>query len=139
MEMIEQRKRNGGQGGFTLIELLVVIAILAILAGVAVFAVGNLTTDADVNACKLEEDTFDNAVEAYKAQNAVYPTGDAEWIQSAGADADTAGLKDTPKYFSIEYAVPVDSAVAPTLSAYTDGGANPAPDGKRPAPADCIA
>ncbi len=28
MNMIEQRKRNRGQGGFTLIELLVVIAIL---------------------------------------------------------------------------------------------------------------
>jgi prepilin-type N-terminal cleavage/methylation domain-containing protein len=58
MKMIEERRRNRGQGGFTLIELLVVIAILAILAGVAVFAVNGLTDNADENACSLEKETF---------------------------------------------------------------------------------
>jgi prepilin-type N-terminal cleavage/methylation domain-containing protein len=67
MEMIEQRKRNRGQGGFTLIELLVVIAILAVLAGVAVFAVNGLGDDAGESACKIEEDTIRTAVEAAKA------------------------------------------------------------------------
>jgi prepilin-type N-terminal cleavage/methylation domain-containing protein len=70
MEMIEQRKRNRGQGGFTLIELLVVIAILAILAGVAVFAVGNLTGDAGQAACKTEYDTVQTAIAAAKASAA---------------------------------------------------------------------
>lgn len=69
MEMIEQRKRNRGQGGFTLIELLVVIAILAILAGVAVFAVNGLTTDADANACELEKDVIKTAQQASLADD----------------------------------------------------------------------
>lgn len=60
MNMIEKRKAMAGQGGFT-IELLVVVAILAILAGVAVFAVSNLTADADNNACKVEKDTIKTA------------------------------------------------------------------------------
>lgn len=67
MNKIDKRKRNMGQGGFTLIELLVVVAILAILAGVAVFAVGNLTDDADKNACKVEKDTVKTAIAAADA------------------------------------------------------------------------
>ncbi len=63
-EMIESRKSSRGQGGFTLIELLVVIAILAVLAGVAVFAVNGLSSDADLNACKVEKSTMLTANQA---------------------------------------------------------------------------
>ncbi|UDY37960.1 type II secretion system protein [Dermatobacter hominis] len=88
MNMIEKRKRSMGQGGFTLIELLVVVAILAILAGVAVFAVGNLTDDADTNACKVEKDTIKTAIQAAKAT-------------SDSADTYADYLDGTPKYFTV--------------------------------------
>ncbi len=88
MNMIEKRKRSMGQGGFTLIELLVVVAILAILAGVAVFAVGNLTKDADTNACKVEKDTIKTAIAAAKAT-------------SSTTDTYTNYLDGTPKYWSV--------------------------------------
>lgn len=70
MTFIEKRMENRGQGGFTLIELLVVIAILAILGGVAVFAVNGLTTNADVNACKVEKDTMKTAQQAAASTSA---------------------------------------------------------------------
>jgi prepilin-type N-terminal cleavage/methylation domain-containing protein len=102
MNIIENRKRSMGQGGFTLIELLVVIAILAILAGVAVFAVGNLTTDADASACKVERDTVKTALAAANATSdttdtwATYIDGGAAntkyFTVTAGAVATKAGV-----------------------------------------------
>ena len=98
MNMIEKRKAMAGQGGFTLIELLVVVAILAILAGVAVFAVSNLTADADTNACKVEADTIKTAWAAARATSST---------------TDTLGtfLDGTPKYFTIG-----GTAAAPTAT-----------------------
>jgi prepilin-type N-terminal cleavage/methylation domain-containing protein len=67
MNMIQKRQQMKGQSGFTLIELLVAIAILGVLAGVAVFAVGNLTTDSKVSACKTEGETLSTAGSAAAA------------------------------------------------------------------------
>lgn len=96
MNMIEKRKRSMGQGGFTLIELLVVVAILAILAGVAVFAVGNLTDDADSNACKVEKDTIKTAIAAADATSDSSDTWD-DYIDG-GATA--------TKYFTVTAGAP---------------------------------
>jgi prepilin-type N-terminal cleavage/methylation domain-containing protein len=73
MNMIEKRKAMAGQGGFTLVELLVVVAILGILAGVAVFAVGNLTSDANANACRIEVRSVKTAVAAFRADSVNNP------------------------------------------------------------------
>jgi prepilin-type N-terminal cleavage/methylation domain-containing protein len=74
MNMIQKRQQMRGQSGFTLIELLVAIAILGILAGVAVFAVGRLTDNADTAACTTEKKTVETAIDASKAVDGTYPT-----------------------------------------------------------------
>jgi prepilin-type N-terminal cleavage/methylation domain-containing protein len=69
MKAFEKRRQMAGQQGFTLIELLIVIAILGILAAVVVFAVGNVTDNADEKACDIEYRTIKTAVQAYKAND----------------------------------------------------------------------
>ena len=101
--MIESRKAMRGQGGFTLIELLVVVAILAILAGVAVFAVSNLTEDADTNACKVERDTINTAAAAADAT-------------SSSTDTTGTYLDGEPKYFTTN-----DTGIAGTTSDHPGG------------------
>lgn len=64
---IQKDEKNVVEAGFTLVELLIVIVIMGILAGIVVFAVGNLTGNAQTNACKTEKSTLETAVEAYKA------------------------------------------------------------------------
>jgi len=60
--------------GFTLVELVIVVAILGILAGIVVFAVGNLTANAQSNACATEKSTIGTALESFKAQTGAYPS-----------------------------------------------------------------
>ncbi len=118
--MIEQRKRNRGQGGFTLIELLVVIAILAILGGVAVFAVGNLTENAAKDACNLERDTLVTADAAAVAKG----TGNTPSDYLTGSSVTVSGGTITGKYW--------------TLADTDGGGGTPAAiSATNPAPGDC--
>ena len=69
----QRREETGGEGGFTLIELLIVIVILGILAAIVVFAVQNLSGTSAQSACNSDYKTVETAVEAYKANNGVYP------------------------------------------------------------------
>ncbi|MGI9576932.1 MAG: type II secretion system protein [Microthrixaceae bacterium] len=108
MEMIEQRKRNRSQGGFTLVELLVVIAILAVLGGVAVFAVGNLGSEAGTSACEVERDTVITAANAA--------------IAADGNDSTWATYVDgTPKYWSY---TPTGTATAADPSFVSPAGSS---------------
>ena len=87
--------KNIIEQGFTLVELLIVIVILGILAGIVVFTVGNLTSNAKTNASATEKSTISTALEAYKAQNATYPTNMSTLV-SAGS------LKTTPADYTID-------------------------------------
>src|SRR5438093_3218134 len=71
--MQKQLERARSQAGFTLIELMIVIVILGVLAGIVIFAVGGITDNGDVAACKSDVKTLSVAVEAYKAKNGGYP------------------------------------------------------------------
>ena len=83
--------------GFTLIELLIVIVILGILATVVVFAVGGITDKGKKSSCKADYKTIEVGLEAYNAQNGVYP--------AAGVDSDLtlspAFLRNESKAYNV--------------------------------------
>jgi general secretion pathway protein G len=87
MKAFEKRRRMAGQQGFTLIELLIVIAILGILAAVVVFAVGNVTENAEDSACEIEIRSIKTAIQAVRADTGAYPADLAslspEWLEEA--------------------------------------------------------
>ena len=72
MNRMVQRARDE-ESGFTLIELMIVIVILGVLAGIVIFAVGGITDNGNVAACKSDVKTVSVAVEAYKAKNGSFP------------------------------------------------------------------
>ncbi len=68
---IKQRRAAGetDSSGFTLIELLIVIVVLGILAGVVVFALGGVTGQSAVAACKADGTTVETAIAAFQTDN----------------------------------------------------------------------
>jgi general secretion pathway protein G len=68
---IMARKAAGemDEAGFTLIELLIVIVVLGILAGVVVFALGGVTGQSAVAACKADGATVSTALAAFNTDN----------------------------------------------------------------------
>jgi general secretion pathway protein G len=120
--MWEKMKEKRNEGGFTLIELLIVIIILAILAAIVVFAVGTSGTNARQAACNSDAKSVETAVEAYKAQNATYPTtpaqltsGSSSWLRSWPSSANS-------------YTITLDPSTAGTVDvngSNYDGATNP--------------
>jgi len=65
--MLARLRTMKNDDGFTLIELLIVIVILGILAAVVVFAVGGVTNNGTLAACKADVTSVTTAAEAYLA------------------------------------------------------------------------
>jgi prepilin-type N-terminal cleavage/methylation domain-containing protein len=68
---IMARKAAGemDETGFTLIELLIVIVVLGILAGVVIFALGGVTGQSAIAACKADGATASTALAAFNTDN----------------------------------------------------------------------
>jgi type II secretion system protein G len=79
-EMIRSLRRE--DRGFTLIELLVVIAILGVLAAIALPLVAQRIEEARQSANEANLRLLQGAVELYKLDTNVYPTGAAAGAQS---------------------------------------------------------
>jgi prepilin-type N-terminal cleavage/methylation domain-containing protein len=69
VEIQRQKAAGEREDGFTLIELLIVIVVLGILAAVVVFALGGVTGQSAVAACKSDAKTVETAVAAFQADN----------------------------------------------------------------------
>jgi general secretion pathway protein G len=80
-----QRARD--EAGFTLIELMIVIVILGVLAGIVIFAVGGITDNGNVAACKSDVKTVAVAIEAFRAKHGNYP----QYLDNTAAPASGAG------------------------------------------------
>ncbi len=63
------------EDGLTLIELLIAMVVLGVLSGVVIVAMGNLTPESLVAACKADYATAQEAVDAYRVQMGGYPGG----------------------------------------------------------------
>jgi general secretion pathway protein G len=100
--MLARLRKLQGDEGFTLIELLIVIVILGILAAVVVFAVGGITNNGTLSACKSDKTSVATAAEAYFAQNAVNPPNMAALVPGFLHSAPTAnGITLTPGTTSV--------------------------------------
>lgn len=108
------RCARGSEGGFTLIELLVVIAIIATLAAVVAPAIFRNVGDAKVNAAKSQVEIFALALDSYRIDNDLYPSGD----QNLGALRTLPTTGDAPRNWRGPYlrkAVPLDPWGRPYL------------------------
>ena len=93
---IKQRRAAGetDNSGFTLIELLIVIVVLGILAGVVVFALGGVTGQSAVAACKADGTTVETAIAAFQTDNPgvqLLTTGDLTSAATEATDGITGG------------------------------------------------
>lgn len=67
-------KHRPGQGGFTMIEMLVVIAVLAVLATLALIGLGAMKGNANREACRVDVDTYQAAVDIRNVYGGSIPT-----------------------------------------------------------------
>ena len=100
--MLARLRTMRNDEGFTLIELLIVIVILGILAAVVVFAVGGVTNNGTLAACKADVTSVTTAAEAYLAQNGQNPPNIAALVPGFLHSVPTAnGLTLTPNSTSV--------------------------------------
>ena len=82
------------QKGFTLVELVIVIVIIGILAAIAIPKFADLSTSAQVAACRQNQEACESAMTIYYTRSAIDPTsvglaaGDPAQYPAAGSEGD---------------------------------------------------
>ncbi len=85
------------RGGFTLIEVLLVLLIIGLLAGVAIFAMGDAQTDAQIDTTRAKLVEIENAIERFQLRFNRPPT-ESEGL-SALLTGPTDDVNDTGRPF----------------------------------------
>src|SRR5438132_10544246 len=73
---------------FTLIELIVVVTVITILAGLVLSTVGYARKKGALSRAETEIAAMSAACESYKADNGIYPRGNADLSSSTPYDTD---------------------------------------------------
>lgn len=97
--------------GSTLAELLLVVVVLGILAAIVVFALGSVTSQAAVAACKADAATVDSAISAYNVETGGNPAVTADALTS-GASPILRSFPSSPNY-SITIQAGIEMVAAP--------------------------
>lgn len=72
--MQNSNKRQRKNKGFTLLEMLVVVLIIGLIVSVVVYNVAREPDKARVNTTRIQIESFDTALQAYKLDNGHYPS-----------------------------------------------------------------
>jgi len=86
----------GGRAAFTILELLIVIAIIIALAGLVLATVGYVQKKGARSRAEAEIAAISAACESYKADNGIYPRGNASGSTSTPYDTDTLNARFGP-------------------------------------------
>src|SRR5204863_225649 len=86
------------EAAFTIIELLVVIALIIILAGLILSTVGYVQNKAARSRAEAEIAAISAALENYKADNGIYPRGNANLSNTTPYDTDKLTALTDPTY-----------------------------------------
>ena len=114
--------RTRSSSGFTLIELLVVIVVLGVLASVVIFAVGNVSAQAAVSACKADAASVEIAVHAYEAESGGVPPSSLSDL-TQGTDPYLQSLPSSPYYaLTLQNGVVMVAAPSSASPVAFDGG-----------------
>jgi type II secretory pathway pseudopilin PulG len=85
------RRREPRDNAFTLIELILVVGIIIVLAGLVLSTVGYARKKSARARAETEIAAISAACENYKADNAIYPRGNADLSNNTPYDTDTLG------------------------------------------------
>src|SRR3990167_7120228 len=117
-------KINKRQQGFTIVELLIVIVVIGILAALVITTFTGIQQKARNTERQTDIKAIHGQVEAYYAQNVVYPTlgnlNDSTWRAANMKGLDADALKDPKGAAQTLVAAPVADAYAYAVFA-TDG------------------